>query len=142
MGKVILYLMIVGVLFSCEKNNDANTRTELSGNWKLIQMTGSISDSETTGSEMEWQEYYLLRNDGTFLKSRDRDGAITEVSGKYRLIDSSNGKSLEFVFNGKSEIIGSCSPNLKEEMSFQSENRFSSTWQSCDGPGLIYEKMD
>jgi hypothetical protein len=140
MKKRILFLMLIVVLFSCNKNEDINTETELFGNWKLIEMTGNIPNSTTTGSEMEWQENYLLKSDGTFQKSRDRDGVITEVSGIYNIVDLSDGKYLEFIFNEESEIIGSCYSNLKEEMFFQSENTLSSTWENCDGPGLKYEK--
>ncbi len=143
MKKQILFLMIIGILFSCNKNDDGiNLETEIIGNWKLIQMTGSIPNSETTGIEMEWQETYRLNADGTFEKSRDRDGVITEVSGTYNIIDLSDGKYLEFIFNDESQIIGSCYSGLKEEMFIQSENTFSSTWRACDGPGLVYEKVD
>ncbi len=134
--------MIIGVLFSCSRNDDGNLETEIIGNWKLIQMTGSIPNSETTGTQMEWQETYRLNTDGTFQKSRDRDGVLTDVSGTYDLFDSSNGRFLEFIFNDESEIIGSCYSNLKEEMFFQSENIFLSTWNACDGPGLKYEKVN
>jgi len=143
MKKQILFLMIIGILFSCDKNDDdINLETEIIGNWELIQMTGSIPNSETTGTDMEWQETYQLNNDGTFQKSRDRDGVITEISGTYNIIDLSDGKYLEFIFNDESQIIGSCYSGLKEEMFFQSENIFSSTWSACDGPGLVYEKVD
>ena len=143
MKKQILFLMIIGILFSCDKNDDdINLETEIIGNWELIQMTGSIPNSETTGTDMEWQETYQLNNDGTFQKSRDRDGVITEISGTYNIIDLSDGKYLEFIFNDESQIIGSCYSGLKDEMFFQSENIFSSTWSACDGPGLVYEKVD
>ena len=67
MKKQILFLMIIGILFSCDKNDDdINLETEIIGNWELIQMTGSIPNSETTGTDMEWQETYQLNNDGTF----------------------------------------------------------------------------
>jgi hypothetical protein len=132
--------MIIGVLLSCNKNDDSNLETELFGNWKLIQMTGNFPNSETTGSEMSWQEVYSLNRDGTFLKSRNRNGVISEVSGTYILSNSSNERLLLFTFNSESEIIGSCYSDLKETMSFQSENTFYSTWNACDGPGLKYEK--
>lgn len=146
MKKQILFLMIIGILFSCNKNDDGNStdnlETEIIGNWKLIQMTGNIPDSETTGADMEWQETYRLNTDGTFQKSRNRDGIITEVSGTYNLVDSSNERFIEFIFSDENEIIGSCYSNLKEEMFFQSNNTLSSTWSACDGPGLKYEKED
>ncbi|MGG6231121.1 hypothetical protein [Tenacibaculum sp. SDUM215027] len=143
MKKQILFLMIVGILFSCNKNNNGdNLETQVVGNWKLIQMTGSIPNSETTGTEMEWQETYQLNPNGTFLKSRNRDEVITKASGTYKIVDSSDGKFLEFNFNDESEIIGSCYSNLKEEMFFRSKNTFSSIWNACDGPGLKYKKED
>ena len=60
MKKQILFLMIIWILFSCNKNDDGiNLETEIIGNWKLIQMTGSIPNSETIGSEMEWVLLFL-----------------------------------------------------------------------------------
>jgi hypothetical protein len=143
MKKQILFLMIIGILFSCNKNDDGiNLETEIIGNWKLIQMTGSIPNSETTGTEMEWQETYRINADGTFQKSRDRDGVITEVSGTYNLINNSNEPLLELSFNSESTIVGSCISNTKETMSLKSETIFLSSWNACDGPGLKYEKTD
>ena len=143
MKKQILLAMIIGFLCSCTKNDDGNNlEIEIIGNWKLVQMTGNIPNSETTGTEMEWQETYRLNTDRTFKKSRDRNGVITEAVGTYNLIDNSDELLLELSFNSKSEIIGSCTSNAKETMSFQSKNVFFSSWRACDGPGLTYEKID
>ncbi len=142
MKKQILFLLIIGFLFSCNKDDISNSETEIIGTWQLIQMTGMIANSETTGAEMEWQETYRINSDGTFQKSRDRNGVITEASGTYNLIENSNKLLLELNFNSESEIVGSCTSNTKETMSFQSETIFSSSWHACDGPGLTYEKKD
>jgi hypothetical protein len=56
--------------------------------------------------------------------------------------DSSNRTVLLFTYSINSDIIGSCSSELKEELNFLSENVLLSTWQQCDGPGLKYEKED
>ena len=141
MKKQILFLMIIGILCSCSKN-DINLENQIIGNWKLIQMSGTIPNSETTGTEMDWQETYLLNTDGTFQKSRNRDGVITEISGTYKLINNSTESLLELNFNSESEIIGSCTSNTKETMNIQSETIFLSSWNACDGPGLRYEKID
>jgi hypothetical protein len=142
MKNKILFLMIIGVLFSCNNNDDNDTENELVGNWKLIQMTGSIPNSETSGAEMDWQETYVLNANGTFLKSRDRDGVTTEVSGTYNFINNSNEPLIELNFDTESEIIGSCTSNMKETMNLQSETIFLSFWEACDGPGLKYEKIN
>ena len=141
MKKQILFLMIIGILCSCSKN-DINLENQIIGNWKLIQMSGTIPNSETTGTAMEWQETYLLNTDGTFQKSRNRDGVITDISGTYKLINNSTESLLELNFNSESEIIGSCTSNTKETMNIQSETIFLSSWNACDGPGLRYEKID
>jgi len=141
MKKQILFLMIIGILCSCSKN-EINLENQIIGNWKLIQMSGTIPNSETTGTEMDWQETYLLNTDGTFQKSRNRDGVITDISGTYKLINNSTESLLELNFNSESEIIGSCTSNTKETMNIQSETIFLSSWNACDGPGLKYEKID
>lgn len=142
MKNKILFLMIIGVLFSCNKNDDNDIENELVGDWKLIQMTGSIPNSETSGTEMEWQETYVLNANGTFLKSRDRDGITTEVSGTYNFITNSNEPLIELNFDIESEIIGSCTSNRKETMNLKSETIFLSSWEACDGPGLKYKKFN
>ena len=49
----ILFLMIIGILISCNKNDDEiNLETEIIGSWKLMQITGSIPNSEMFGNEM------------------------------------------------------------------------------------------
>ena len=136
-------LLLIVILCSCNTNNDSiNVESEIVGTWKLIQMTGNIPNSETTGAEMEWQETYQLHTNGTFQKSRVQNGAVTEASGTYNLTHNFNEQVLELDFNSESEIIGSCVSNTKETMIFQSETIFFSSWNACDGPGLKYEKIE
>jgi len=136
----ILFVLLI-VLFSCSNDDDSSLKNH-QGKWELTQMRGSFTNSETTGSEMEWQEFYLLNANGTFEKSRKRNGIVTEVSGTYSLFNSSNENLLEFTYDNESEIIGTCYSNLREEMHFQSENILFSNWEQCDGPGLKYEKIN
>ena len=139
MKKITLLFLFLATLLSCS-SNDISTSKDYQEKWQLTQMTGRMANSETTGSNMEWQEFYLLNANGTFTKSREKNKVVTQISGTYRLVNSSNGNILQFTYSSESEIIGSCSSLLKEEMYFQSENIFFSNWQQCDGPGLKYEK--
>lgn len=141
MKKLTILIVLFSILVSFSSDDDSSLNT-YEGKWQLIEMSGSTPNSKTTGSEMDWQEFYLLNTDGTFKKSRDKDGVVTEVTGTYNIIDSSDEMQLEFIYETGNEIIGTCSSDLlKEEMHFQSENIFFSTWQQCDGPGLKYEKL-
>jgi len=59
-------LIIDIILCSSSNDDDTVTQATLEGDWKLDQMSGSITDSETTGSDMEWQESYRFFKDGNF----------------------------------------------------------------------------
>jgi hypothetical protein len=46
-------------------------------------MTGQVPNSEVSGQAMKWQESYQLNSDGTFTKSREKNGSVTEATGNY-----------------------------------------------------------
>lgn len=136
MNRIVLFVMMLSVFFSCEKDED-----ELVGIWKLVKMVGSWSGSETGGAEMEWQENYLLNEEGTFLKTRIRDGIVTKETGKYVINEDSNQEYMELTFDSENDIVASCYGGLKEIM-IKSDNVFLGTWNACDGPSLTYEKLN
>lgn len=144
MKSKLLLILIFGFSLSCSDNdNDNDNSNEVFGNWKLVKMTNASVNSETTGTEMEWQESYLLNADGTFQKYREIDGARVEAIGTYTLTSIDGETRIELSFNKESHILGSCySKSLKEEMILSSGNMFYSTWANCDGPGLEYKKID
>jgi hypothetical protein len=108
--------------------------------WQLVKMTGNIPNSETTGVAMNWQESYLLNSDGSFTKSRKRDGKLTEGSGTFVFKDISGGKYLELTYLSASDIIGSCNADHTEGFWLRSD-KLVGTWSYCDGPGLEYERV-
>ena len=143
MKKIILLVFIIGIISSCNNDDDTNTNSEVAGSWILTKMSGSIPNSTVTGVDMEWQETYVLNTNLTFVKTRERDGVITEVSGTYTvLLPQDTGRILELTFTNDNNIIGNCSTDLVEHMDFQSEISFVSSWRACDGPGLTYEKVN
>ena len=105
-------------------------------------MTGQIPNSETTGIDMEWQEFYLLNSDRTFIKSRERNGVLTEEPGSFSFEDLSDGKYLVLTYEADNDIIGNCTSDLKEVLMVKSETRMLSTWSACDGPGLEYKRIE
>jgi hypothetical protein len=56
---------------SCSSDDESPFK-DYKGKWILTQMTGMTANSQTTGSDMEWQEFYLLNANGTFKKSREK----------------------------------------------------------------------
>lgn len=129
------------MLFSCSKNDD-QAEIEVVGKWKLVKMTGSTSNSETKGIDMEWQESYLLNENGTFQKLRETGESRSMASGTFKVISSPNKTTIEFLFSNENTILGSCySSTLREVMVLSSNNMIYSTWSNRDGPGLEYKKV-
>lgn len=142
MKSLAIIVVFLTIFSSCTKDTEENTTTaDYHGKWTLVKMSGSMINSETTGTAMEWQEYYLFNNDGTFTKSRTRNTIKTTVSGTYITQNNSDVMYLELTYPQDSDIIGSCYGNLKEELYFKTNNTLSSGWSACDGPGLDYQKV-
>jgi len=142
MKKIVSILFIMSLIVSCSKDKELETITNFSEYYELVKMTGSFSGSETTGSQMEWQETYILNTkEGTFSKSRLFNNILTEERGTYTYITIDNQNYIEFTFNNDSDIIGNCTGNLKETLLvLEDDNKLVSTWGACDGPGLEYQK--
>ncbi|MFV5693288.1 hypothetical protein ACM55K_14780 [Flavobacterium sp. LT1R49] len=135
-----ILVAFLSVFNSCSKDAVVTDNTGYYGKWTLVKMSGSIVNSETTGSAMEWQEFYLFNSNGTFTKSRERNMIKTTISGTYVTTTHSDGLYLELTYPNDSELIGSCYGNQKEILYFRDNNNLSNTWNSCDGPGLEYKK--
>ncbi len=147
------YLLISGILlFSACDTQDAANPEAISkqletgsdgGIWQLVEMSGSFSGiPPTTGDDMEWQETYTLFADNTFTKERQWEGEPKESGGTYQYVTLSDGEFLELSHASENNLIGNCTGDLKELLWFKSENKLEATWRNCDGPGLVYEKVN
>ena len=128
-------------LISCS-NEDTNPPLVLDyyGKWQLTEMSGSVINSVTTGPKMYWQEFYVFNTDGTFVKTRIKDNTTTTASGTFSVVTILDETHLELTYSESSVLVGSCYGNLKEDLFINNNNLLVSTWQNCDGPGLVYQK--
>ena len=133
------FLIIWGIFLSCA-TEDKSFSEEHPQKWELVKMTGNTPNSETTGVNMAWQEFYELNSDSTFLKSRTRANVLTEATGTYTFVILSNKKYLELTYGSANDLIGNCLSEPKEHLQLNSMNRLIGTWQACDGPGLEYKR--
>ncbi|MCF0059847.1 hypothetical protein [Dyadobacter sp. CY356] len=149
--KNLLFLTAVfGILLSCSHKEDdpeglaAKFISEkFPQKWQLVSIQGNISNMPPkTGSKMEWQEFYLLNADGTLSKTRERDGVIRTITGKYSFKSIGIDNFLEVTYDSDSDIIGNCYGTPTEELFIKSNVQFESTWQACDGPGLVYNRVE
>lgn len=146
----IFFSPLVSLLLSCSTEmGKVESPQSVTGEWVLVEMSNSLVGSTTTGEEMHWQEKYLLKPDGTFLKTRQTEDEVLKAEGTYVIDDNSddvkNDPQLElavqFIFEENNDILGSCMPaSLKEYMFIYKDQKMRSTWNACDGPSLVYER--
>lgn len=144
--KKLLFIPVLFLLFtSCSTDADIN-ETSFLGEWKLVRT--SALGMVQTGDDMEWQETYTLSADGTFKKTRVRDGETITAEGTYNIenvVPSHQGGEIiariTMVYPEANAIIASCySDKWEENLFFRTEDLMVSNWQACDGLGLEYQR--
>jgi hypothetical protein len=140
MKNLIILMLAVG-LGSC--SSEPAHPNELGGpqKWELVKMTGSMINSVTTGSDMSWQEYYFLNEDGTFFKSREQNGKVQEARGTYSRTPDE--QSVLLTYQSGLHLRASCLSDPSQEiLNIVSSNKLVGTWNICDGPGLEYKLVE
>ncbi len=141
MKNQIILTFLIGILVSCSSDKEIDIEP-CPVKWQLVRMSGNIANiPPSTGSDMAWQEWYVLYPDDTFIKTRERDNAVNEEKGTYAIVTLSDGEYLELTYKLKNDLIGNCSIDAKELLKINSEDELIGTWWACDGPGLFYEKV-
>jgi len=137
MKNLVFIPLFIFTLISCSKDEDFPQK------WQLVKIFGGqIGYYEHTGTDMAWQEYYLLNSNGTFIKHRERSGKTTEASGTFTFRNKSDGKYFYLTYNSGGQIIGSCYSNNIEILFLKSGSNLFNTWSDCDGPGLEYSRIE
>lgn len=149
--KKIFYLFtVLGTLLACS-HKEANPEglaakfnsEKFQQKWRLISMQGNIANvPPQTGSDMSWQEFYLFNADATFSKTRERDGVTKTITGKFSFKNIGTENYMELTYDADSEIIGNCYATATEELILKSDIQLTNTWNACDGPGLVYNKVE
>lgn len=138
----LFFSILVLLMTSCSNQNNGDI--DLKSNrqsWKLVKMTGSFQNSETTGSDMAWQETIHLIN-GIFEKIRVENGRSSTISGTYEFSQESDGQYLILIYKSSSALIGNCTGDLKEYYRVATETTLQGSWLACDGPGLEYQLLN
>ena len=135
------HIIVILIIFMASCSNGSNENNLKNGNqsWKLVKMTGSFMNSETTGSDMPWQETISLKGNNLFEKTRVRNSETITVNGSYSYSELEDGTYLILDYGKENELIGNCTSDFKETYWIISENKLQGTWLACDGPGLEYQ---
>ena len=146
----VIIISILTILTSCKEGNQDQenlaksfAQTTYPQKWVLVSMTGNIANiPPAKGKDMDYQEFYILNADSTFSKTRDRNGASQTVQGTYSIRNSDTANYIVLHHDAENDLIGNCVATLDEELVFGGANELNSTWQACDGPGLLYNRAE
>ena len=148
MKSPFLFVLTLLLAACSSENNDSEDTIDLRAEnfpqrWELTAMSGSVAGiPPTTGEDMEWQEYYLLHENGTFLKSRTTDEGTIQEEGSFQIVELSDGSYLELTYPEKNGLVGNCSNEPIETLRLESDTQLIGTWWACDGPGLFYDRTE
>ena len=147
MKKIIPLLALLTIIFSCsaEKTDPSDN---YDGKWKLMRVFSNFS-SDKNGNEPKYEEFYILKIDSSFTKTRILQGETLTESGTYRISEKppaigggSKMVTVELTYDGNSAIIANCTTSFTEILYLKSNVILMSTWQACDGPTLEYRKVE
>lgn len=149
MKQLFLLFAVLGTLLACsDKEGDRGgpaakfNSEKFPQKWQLVSMHGNIANvPPQTGSGMSWQEFYLFNADGTFSKTRARDGVTKTLTGKFSYKNIETENFMELTYDTDSEMIGNCYDTVIEELIIRSDTELANTWNACDGPGLVYNRV-
>lgn len=142
MKKIGILFILLLTLISCSNDEMiAVGDVDYFGKWELTKMSSAFTPAISFSDGLEWEESYDFNEDGTFTKTRLRDNKSITVSGVYAVTKTENEVQFELNYEKDNDIIGSCSSNLKEILYINTSKKLFSTWQNCDGPELVYEKI-
>ena len=95
MKKLIFSLITVGILFSCNNDDASNSNTELTGNWKLIEVLLDPGDGSGTFSSIESEKIITFESGGIITSN----GNLCDISNNTNNITSGNYSISEMIFN-------------------------------------------
>lgn len=146
--KLLIFIFSLPFL-SCSKNDKSIVPQDLSTmgfpqKWELFKMSiGMQANSEMTGEDMKYQEYYIFKSDDTFSKTRIENEIETTVRGTYSIQNQNDRQVFLLRFNDENNLIGNCSNKPEEYLYLNKDNEtLLSNWWSCDGPGLFYKQLE
>ncbi|WP_273275769.1 hypothetical protein [Maribacter polysiphoniae] len=143
MNKFVLIFLLVTVS-ACNENDTGQQFDSdvFPQRWTLVRMSVGMSTNFVEGDEMKWQETFVLRENGTFTKTRDTKGDVISASGTFLFSNDAGDKFLFLEFEEESPIIENCPGETLETYNLLSSASLSGGAVSCDGSALLYERVE
>ena len=115
MKKILFILLTAGILYSCDKDDDSKSNTELIGNWKLIEVLADPGDGSGTFNSVESDKIITFENNGTITSNGNLcDMSISsdnQTSGTYSNSEltfnsaNCNNPNYDFMFEQNGNVL-------------------------------------
>lgn len=150
MRSLLFFTLVILSLSSCRSDKEPETDSEVPftadvypQRWEMVEMTGMMPNSRTTGEDMEYEESYFFKRDNTFVKTRKESGVTTEATGTFQRIVGDDGKEYyQLDYDADSDLIESCIGPRQENLAVDTGRTLRGTAQACDYPGKTYERRE
>lgn len=108
-------MLTLGILYSCNKDDDIKQNIELTGNWRLIEVLADPSDGSGTFYQVESNKIITFENDGIIISNGNLCNMTInsdyQTTGTYSATeltfnsDNCNNPDYDFTFEQNGNII-------------------------------------
>lgn len=110
--------------------------------WELTEMSTMLVGSQTSGDDLPYNEYYVLKEDNTFTKTRVANGNALKAFGNYSLTSINNDEYFKLEYSSPNDLVESCSSSTIEHLIIDSSTKIRGTANACDWPSKIYRRVN
>ncbi|QCK16831.1 hypothetical protein [Mangrovivirga cuniculi] len=138
MNRNILLLSMFIVFSGCVKEEIIyECEAPIEGKWMLTKVFIGWSETELTGEDIGYEEYYIFNSDGSFSKTNISEEGSKSVNGIYSEIETTDGNQLKLEYPEDHELIENCTGDPIEVLTILT-NELKGGSAPCDGPDLYY----
>ncbi|MDT0605886.1 hypothetical protein [Croceitalea rosinachiae] len=141
MYKIIIVSLIL-LSAACSGTNDNQVLEEgFPQTWKLVQVNAGMSGVIYNEDNLPWEENLILNEGNTFNRTRIVENLTLNASGEFRFLEVNNETQLLLAHDESSQLVENCSRDKDEILRVISFNQLSGGSLPCDGPGLLYRRI-
>ncbi|HSJ69406.1 MAG TPA: hypothetical protein VK921_17120 [Anditalea sp.] len=143
-----LFIIFSFLILSAGCQEDNLPMSEIVGEWKLIKSHQYVgTEVIREGDDLEWQETYVFRANGTFQKSRTSPVGMVSATGKFTTEEGPLYLArpvkllITLSYNTAKDLAVGCSPG-KEEIEISSHDGLLRNYSiGCEKPIFSYQKQ-
>lgn len=142
LSTILISLSATFLLSTCADKKNSNSEND--DVYILVSIKQGMTNSSDNNGELSMNQSYSFSDDGSFIKSQTSKSNILELFGVGTYTNEKTEEGIFYYLNYKEHngIVGSCSGNNQEELLLRKDGKLQNSWMMCDGPFLVYEKIE